>query len=262
MSRKAKGRTFREAFENAEPRPSEQASRSDKKNYAERLSRQLAQVVADGLRKKFPGILPTPEGNRQESKARTSKGFKKLDVNYSTIELGLALGVSIKTINFSDRKTGRFTKNYSRNENELRAEATDYHKRQPWAVLVAVIFLPLRSCDDSKSGNRTEKGTSSFGAAVRFFRTISGRERTDAPADQFERVVIGLYDEAHDVRFFDVDEAPPKSRRPHADETLDFERLIHLITETYDARNSPPFVWADDDRVETGPLELADDPED
>ena len=137
------------AFKNADPRPKQGDDRSKKKNYAEKLSRELARVMADALRPSFKGILPDETGQGQESRARTSKGFKKLDVNYSTPQLGLALGISIKTINFADAKTKRFTKNYTRNENELRAEAMDYHKRQPWAVLVAVIFLPVTSCDDA-----------------------------------------------------------------------------------------------------------------
>jgi hypothetical protein len=102
-----------------------------KKNYAEALSRALAQRFADALRVTFPSILPRPDGSGQESRARTGKGLKKLDVNYSTVELGLGLGVSIKTINFRDAKTKRYTKNYTRADNELRAESADYHQRQP-----------------------------------------------------------------------------------------------------------------------------------
>lgn len=259
---RTKRRTFGEAFKDAAPRPALDAKPPEKKNYAERLSRELARVFADHLRPTFQGILPTESGERQESKARTSKGFKKLDVNYSTLELGLALGVSIKTINYVDQKSKRFTKNYSRNENELRAEATDYHQRQPWAVLVAVIFLPIESGDDAKSGKRTEQGTSSFGAAVRFFRNIAGRDRVDAPADRFERVFIGLYDSKATVVFFDVEKAPPKARRPKSSEILSFDDVIAEITHTYDKRNSPPFLWADDAVAETGSLDLPDEPED
>lgn len=262
MATKPKPLAIHAAFAAAGPRPPEDAERSEKKNYAERLSRQLAHVFADHLRRSFPGILPDQLGGGQESRARTSKGFKKLDVNYSTIDLGLALGVSIKTINFADKKSKRFTKNYSRNENELRAEAMDYHKRQPWAVLVAIIFLPIESCDDAAAGKKTEHGASSFGSAVRFFRNIAARRRTDGPPDQFERVFIGLYDSSHAVRFFDVDNPPPKTRRPEGHETLDLAGVILAITEAYDSRNSPPFVWADDEIPETEPLDLPDEPED
>ena len=108
----------------------------------------LALLFAQHLRGIFPEILPSKDGSGQESRARTSKGLKKLDVNYSTVQLGLGLGISIKTINFRDAGTRRYTKNYTRADGELRAEASDYHERQPYAVLIAVIFLPLDSCDD------------------------------------------------------------------------------------------------------------------
>ncbi|HEX6097274.1 MAG TPA: hypothetical protein VF432_13175 [Thermoanaerobaculia bacterium] len=253
---------FEEAFANAGVKPPNAATRAQKKNYAEALSRQIARVFADQLRVRYKGILPDAEGKGQESRARTSKGFKKLDVNYSTIDLGLALGISIKTINYADAASKRFTKNYSRNENELRAEATDYHKRQPWAVLIAIIFLPMSSCDDGNSAAKGEQGASSFGSAARFFRNIAGRQRTDGPLDQFEKVFIALHDDQQRVVFFDVEKNPPKARRPRTDETLTFEKLIDAIEATYDERNSPPFKWADDDTPVTEPLDLPDEPED
>src|SRR5262249_24517572 len=147
------------------------------------------------------------DGSGQESKARTGKGLKKLDVNYSTVELGLGLGLSIKTINFRDATTERYTKNYTRVDNELRAEAADYHERQPYAVLCAIIFLPADACDDGG------KAPSSFGQAVQIFRFRAGREKAVDDSTLFERILIGLYDtrekEFGRVAFFDVMDAPP-----------------------------------------------------
>lgn len=216
-------------------------TQSAKKNYAEALSRSLATTFANALRSDFPGVLPESDGRGQESRARTAKGVKKLDVNYSTVELGLGLGVSIKTINFPDAKSGRYTKNYTRADGELRAEASDYHVRQPYSVLVAVIFLPAEACDDGT------RDPSSFGQAVRVFRFRGGRvEPTDDP-NLFEGVYIGLYETASDrfgeVGFFDVRAAPPKKGRPA--KLLTFSELIREIKATYDARNSPEFIWAD-----------------
>ena len=60
-------------------------------------------------------------------------GLKKLDVNHSTPEIGLGLGVSIKTINFLDIKTRRYTKNIKRVDGELRAHLLvqlDHRARQ------------------------------------------------------------------------------------------------------------------------------------
>jgi hypothetical protein len=235
-----------QALKSAEPRPPASASAPDKKNYAERLSKHLATCIANRLRPKFPGILPDEDGGKQESLARTAKGFKKLDINYSTPQLGLALGVSIKTLNFPDASSARFTKNYSRIDSELRAEATDYHQRQPYAVLVGVLFLPIESCDDARVGKGAEAGTSSFGSAVKFFRTRANRSAVDGAPDLFERFFIGLYDlKVGETLFFDVMQAPPRNRRPREDESIDFAGLIAAITETYDARNNPPFFWAE-----------------
>jgi len=217
--------------------------RADKKNYAERFSRAIATLVANALRSsKFVGVTPDADGRRQEAPARTSKGFKKLDVNYSTTELGLGLGVSIKTINFADAGSSRFTKNYTARDNELRAEATDYHQRQPYAVLVAVVFLPIEACRDGV------RDVSSFAQAIRLFRHRGGREDARDEPDRFERVFVALYEHEGDrygeVVFFDVMDKPPKQGPPAAG--LSFEQFVASVVETYDARNNPPFEWADD----------------
>ncbi len=233
-------------------------TREGKKNYAETLSRALAQRLSNALRHVFPGILPDPTGKGQESKARSSKGFKKLDVNYSTVELGLGLGVSIKTINFSDPKTKRYTKNYTRVDGELRAEASDYHIRQPYSVMVAVVFLPTDSCGD---GNK--QTPSSFGQAVRTFRFRSGRENPEDEPMLFEQVFIGLYDVSPEqfgqVGFFDVSNAPPWTGRPET--LLDFDELVDAVVDVYDRRNSPRFEWADaaPEKVTEPPVEPEED---
>jgi hypothetical protein len=127
---------------------SEFEEQASKKNFGEYFSRHLASRFARELAPWFDGILPDPDGAGHESRARTSKGCKKLDVNYSTPQLGLGLGVSIKTINARDPASRRYTKNFTRVDAELRAEAADYHERQPYAVMIAVIFLPMNACDD------------------------------------------------------------------------------------------------------------------
>jgi hypothetical protein len=217
--------------------------REDKKNYAEMLSRALATKVANGLRPSFPGILPDQMGARQESRARTSKGVKKLDVNYSTPELGLGLGVSIKTINFPDPGTARYTKNYTRVDNELRAEAHDYHERQPYAVMVALIFLPVDSCEDGRKGH-----PSSFGNAAQHFQTRSGRAKPTDPEGLFEGIFIGLYEPSGegigDIVFFDVTGKPPMQGKPTR--SLTFDEVIVAITAIYDRRNNPPKEWAEE----------------
>jgi hypothetical protein len=244
--------TIKHALEYAGPRPDVSSSSTVKKNYAERFSRVVATCIANRLRPNFPGITPDDEGRQQEMLARTAKGFKKLDVNFSTPELGLALGVSVKSINFPDwsaakKKVGRFTKNYSRNDNELRAEAMDYHQRQPYSALVGVLFLPEASYQDAgKAGKREEEGVSSFGAAVKFFRNRAGRRTAKNEIDLFERFFIAVYNgDTGETSFFDVMSPPPRNRSPRVDECLSFEQFIQEIIKSYNDRNNPPFVWAE-----------------
>jgi hypothetical protein len=231
---------------NGNPRPVAGAAQGERIAYATRFANDMATFIANRLRKDFEGILPKPDGRGQESRARTAKGFKKLDVNYSTPQLGLGLGVSLKHIQAADGKSSRYTKNYSRNDAELRAEAMDYHQRQPYAVMVGLLMLPYDSCDDYSGGREP----SSFGAAVRTFRNRSGRSRPDGPLDLFEKFFIGLYEyegpEKGRLDFYDVDRPhPPATRRPVDGEFLDMSGFLASVLEAYDARNNPPMEWAD-----------------
>lgn len=227
-----------------------QASQSAKKNYAQALSNALARKVANALRPKFSGILPDEKGRGSESRARTTKGFKKLDVNYSTLELGLALGVSIKSVNFPEGKANNYAKNVTRVDNELRAEAEDYHTRQPFAVLVAMYFVPLDA-----ASNATKKKPSSFGHMVRILRHRALRLRTDDPPSLFEKVYIGLYEPSGPsrgaVRFFDVEWSPPWSGLPS--KVLSFSQVLDEIRTAFVERNKTDFVWTDVGLTEDNP---------
>ncbi len=246
--------SIREALDKVElllPRPADTDPREPKQKYAVQLSRHFATLIAHALRPDFDGILPKENGEGQESPSRARRALKNLDVNYSTIVMGLGLGVSIKTINFKDAGTGRFTKNYSSRDNELRAEATDYHLRQPYAVLVAIIFLPIESCDDGGKGKGSVKNPSSFAEAVNYFRLRAGRSSPTSDVELFERVFVGLYHHRGQERgssvFFDVvDHPPPRARRPRDGEGINFPTMIASIRQTYDQRNNPPPVYLDD----------------
>jgi hypothetical protein len=245
--------TVKDALDAAGARPEISARPAAKKNYAERFSRAMALCIANRLRASFPEVKPDEDGRGHESLARTAKGFKKLDVNYSTPELGLALGVSVKSINFPDwseakQRQGRYTKNYSRNDNELRAEATDYHQRQPYSVLIAVLFIPEASYHDAglPTTKGEERGVSSFGAAVKFFRPRSARRTPRNDVDLFERFYIAVYnEETGDTCFFDVMQPPPRSRPLRPEECLSFDDFVQSIINAYNERNNPPFRWAE-----------------
>lgn len=229
--------SIRKELERADER-AEVRTRAQKKNYAERLSRALAQRLADELRCRFPGILPDEAGRGQESRVRAAHGARRLDVNFSTPELGLGLGLSIKTVNFPDPRSRRYTKNFTRIDNELRAEALDYHVRQPYAVLVALIFMPREACEDAG-----EDGISSFAHAYEIFRRRTGRGDPRDRPELFEGVFLGLYDPTNgEVVFADAARPVPKQGMPYRNR-LALADLIQQIIRLYETRNEPPVEW-------------------
>src|SRR5262245_45759409 len=88
-------RTIRDVLNAAGPRPpdvaaspSERHSLSEeKRTYATRFADKMAICLANGLRERFPGVLPDQAGRGVESPAQSVRGPKKLDVNYSTPQL-------------------------------------------------------------------------------------------------------------------------------------------------------------------------------
>lgn len=273
--------TFLEALDAAEPRPADDSeSRMEKKNYAERLSNKLAILVANKLRAaddSLDEILPHPDGSGRETGAASgaSKKLKKTDVRFSTFDTGLELLVSIKTYSFQDprkdKKTGhvvlgRYTKNMVRNDHELRAEAMDHHERHPYAVLVALFFLPMKACDDAG----TDK--SSFAHAVMTFRARAGRQEPSDPHQKFERFFVGLYeyegDRRGEVWFFDIMDKPPRRGRPQRIDPptgevrsglLTLDEMVREIVKAYGIRNRRFIEWADEDPNQA---DLLDSPED
>ena len=163
----------------ASPKPIR--SRMSKNQYAVRFADHIATRIAADLFERLEDIAATTKRT-----AGSARGKKQLDINFSTPRLGLALGISLKSVHLRDVKgAGRYTHNMKRNEEELRIEASGYHKRQPYAVMVAVLFLPFDSAEDGKKDN-----PSSFGSWVRHLRPYAGREDPEDEIDKFEKIYI------------------------------------------------------------------------
>jgi hypothetical protein len=190
------------------------------------------------------GIAASPKRS-----AGSVRGAKQLDVNFSSPASGLLLGISLKSVHIREG-TGaeRYTHNMKRNEEELRIEANGYHKRQPYAVMVGILFLPFDACADGKRGN-----SSSFGSWVRHLRPYAGRGGPADDADRFEHIYIALYEpDGTNLRFFDVMTDPPKNGCPPLDAALDkskralsYNELLESLYRRYLQRNSSDFRWAD-----------------
>lgn len=215
----------------------------DKKNWAQRFSNALATAVANGLRDSYPNALVTPSANgeKQEYRVGGQVDRKKTDVAVLDIAAGLVAGVSIKTLTFRDTHTdpetkekyvGRYQRNVKRNDMELRDEADTLHRRQPFAVLTALMFVPRDACWDGVTGN------SSFAHMVFTLRKRSGRDSPEGRFDLFERVFVGLIDFDGGVGFFDVMQTPRQNQPPDEADLLSFDQLLAEIVESVQLRNT------------------------
>jgi hypothetical protein len=230
-------------------------NRSEKKNWAQRYSNELALVFADGLRGPFDGgrITPFADGKGQEFSIGGAVDRKKTDVGVWDDAAGLVAGISIKTYTFRDthqnketkkRYLGRYSRNVKRNDMELRDEADTLHRRQPYAVLTALFFMNEDACYDGITGN------SSFASAVLALRKRTGRATPDSRFDLFEDVYVGIVDSAGDVMFFDVHQAPRKNQPPPSHLLLSYAELIKSIEDAVSFRNTgvrPNEKFAEDD---------------
>ncbi len=221
----------------AAPRPVQSDPVGVKNQYAVRFADSMAAQIAVDLSGRLRDIEATTKRN-----AGAVRGKKQLDINFSTPQLGLALGISLKSVHLRDVKGAqRYTHNMKRNEEELRIEASGYHKRQPYAVMVGVLFLPLDSCDDGKKDN-----PSSFGSWVRHLRPFAGRANPEDEIDRFEKLYIALYDpNGPELGFFDIGDSPPKNGRPAR--LLDYHDFLDAAYHEFLRRNEAEFSWAEGD---------------
>lgn len=232
------------ALNYAEPRPTPTAEQGVKRKYAERLSHGIAQVLADALRPDFPEVLPDEHGGQHESRVRIAKGFAKLDVNFSTPQMGIGFGITVKTVGVPDPRTGDYTHNYKRINEELISEAVRIHERQPYAVMFGVLFLPFDACTDGKG----EKGVSSFARGVKYFRPRSGRKTHEDRPDLLESMFIAAYhlapaEQRGEVAFFDVSRDPYRNRPPAP--MLSFPEFLKSLGDAFTKRNTQEFEFAE-----------------
>ena len=74
----------------------------------------------------------------------------------------------------------------------------------------------------------------------------------DTRYDLFEKVFIGLYDTDGVVRFFDVDESPPRNGRPSVSQTLSFEEFVAVVHGEVTRRNKFAPTWSEPEDSEDG----------
>lgn len=202
-------------------------------NFAIAFAKHMGIEVARDLEPDFPGVISG------EKPSRAVRGMKRVDVKYATPEAGLGLALSFKSVHFGEENDGDadFIHNMKRNDEELRVEATGHHLRQPYAVMVAVVFLPFEACTDHDE-------TSSFASWVEYLWPLKGRTEAEDPPDRYELVYIALY--ARDgsrLGFYEIGggAACPRKGRPKSLQSL--AEFLARIREVYDERNGLDFFF-------------------
>ena len=151
-------------------------------------------------------------------------GAKKVDVTWATEESGLLLALSIKTINFKDKKTNNYQKNLTNRRNDLLFESTTLHRRFPYAVLGGFFFLDVGARSDGTSSRR-----STFINAHRRLKMFTGRSDPAGRAEQYERLFIILIDATPNGVSYEAYRAGDSERQVPFDEALD--EILEIVAE-------------------------------
>lgn len=175
-------------------KPPDEAKRSPKQKYSQQVSQVIANAFSEELRQRGmqetrpapPGVLDTSGAERRVS---GGIGAKRLDVSWATEESGLVSAISIKTINFRDRRSGNFQKNLTNRRGDLLFESVTLHRRFPFAVLFGFLFLDKEAANDDTDARR-----STFVNAHQRLRLFTGRDEPEGREEQYERLYICLLD--------------------------------------------------------------------
>jgi hypothetical protein len=186
--------TLSEGLKTLGPKPPDTASPAAKKNYSERVSNVVAYAFAQELRDRgLETARPAPPGvvggSGAERRLAGGVGPKKVDVSWATEESGLLLAISVKSINFRDRRTNNFQKNLTNRRGDMLFESITLHRRFPYSVLAGFLFLDQAAAQDDTGRRRT-----TFDNAHARFELFTGREDPAGRDEQYEELFIVLLD--------------------------------------------------------------------
>lgn len=137
------------ALKSLPEKPPDDAPQSSKKAYSERMSAVVASAFAEELRQRgLIGTRPSSPGEEAgisgaERRMSGGIGAKKVDVTWSTEQSGLQLALSVKCINFKDRRGRNYQKNVVNRRGDMLFESVTLHRRFPYAVLGGFMLLDV-----------------------------------------------------------------------------------------------------------------------
>lgn len=231
-------RLLEAALNKAGDKPNDGASQKEKKAYSEKISAHIALAIADELRERgMKEARPAPPGELGGSGAERRMaggiGAKKVDVTWSTEESGLILGISIKSINFRDKRTKNYQKNLTNRRGDMLIEAVTLHRRFPYAVLGGLFIFDAGAAND-----QTAKRRSTVENAHTRFRLFTGRDDPAGRDEQYEAFYFMLLDASSkhaDYKLYRVGKH---------DERIEFHDMVCDLVECVAVRN-PDFYEYD-----------------
>lgn len=209
-----------DALLHLQPKPPDTANARTKGRYSELMSEAIAQAVSESLRRRGTRDLiharPSPPGvvgaSGAERRMAGGIGDKKVDVTWATEEAGLILAFSVKCINFRDRRSQNFQKNFTNRRGDMLFEAVTLHRRFPYSTLVGLFVF-----DGGASEDATGQRNSTFENAHHGLRLFDGRADPAGRDEQYERFYVGLVSASPreaSIRF-------SRAGKPDTDLTLD-----------------------------------------
>ena len=237
------------AIKAAGSRPPDTASRSEKKNYAERLSNRVALALAARLRELgVQHCQPDPAGGRERQFAG-GIGAKRVDVSFATEEDGLILGISLKSISFPDVRTRNYQKNLTNRRGDLLAEATTLHQRFPYAVLGGLFLF-----DEGAARDGTGRRASTVLTAHEYFRAFDRRASQTNAVEKFESLGIVLYRTVKPISYHYFEVGQP-------DTSVSLDTFLQRLLDRVAVRNPDRFRLTEGRIVPRGRLQAVTDGE-
>lgn len=194
------------------------------------MSAVVAEAFAEELRQRgLIGTRPSSPGDEAgisgaERRMAGGIGAKKVDVTWATEQSGLELGLSVKCINFKDRRGQNYQKNVVNRRGDMLFESVTLHRRFPYAVLGGFMLL-----DHGAATDASKRRNSTFVNTHKRLRLFTGRSDPSGRDEQYERLYVALVEAtpfASSARLF---RAGDNEHEVQLDEA--FDELLTLVAE-------------------------------
>jgi hypothetical protein len=221
----------------------------DKRNWSNRFADGCAYLAAPIVRQGLGSlgaptdlvVLPTTGGSAEPPVVLGEGSRKRIDVAVVHRLGGLRIDLSLKGLNFRDKRGDHFDKNLTGRTYEIEDELRQVRRLQPSAFVFAFYWMPLLGATDKTSGESSFARTLMH-LRARVHRGAPGTARDPGRLDgagvalyaPMETVLPGGETVARGVvRCANVHVDPPRRGRPRVTATGSLDELIHDWVRVY-----------------------------